>query len=156
MSRDPSGMFKHLEKKIAAAENARALEKELWSGAKWIKREVDAGKVEATYADVSGRLVRAAVATGLADEDRATRQVFRGWKPEARERPATTKPDAQHPAPPREAVTPTGSRTVRHRRTAGVLALLRDPLIRNAIAELFFDAASAAPARHSLGRGDAA
>jgi hypothetical protein len=143
--RSPEGMLRHSEGKIAELPTAREIEKKVWGSTRWIKSEVDAGKVDATFEEVSDRLVRAALATGLVDDARARKAAFRGWNPQPEGQqqasPAPTPPAPVQPTPLRSA--PVNGPTPPDHRGA-LLALLKDPLVRNALASVVYDAVSAA------------
>jgi hypothetical protein len=65
--------------RIGSYTDEKAVEDDLFKTASWVKWQKDEGKVEAEVEDVAAVLVAAAVATGFVDEERARRQVERGW-----------------------------------------------------------------------------
>ena len=72
-------MLQRLVAGLAEKADAQELERHLWSGAKWVRGQVDAGKAQADLDDVIEALVPRAVSSGLLDEAKARRQVERGW-----------------------------------------------------------------------------
>ena len=123
-------MIAFLAKKISAAEgDERELEKQLWTGAKWIYKSVVAGKTTTTLEGVAAELVPRAVSAGL-PEEKARRQLERGWTPD--------RPKAAAAAPTmRTAAAPASRRDE-------LLLLLNDPLVKAALGRLIFDAVGAA------------